>query len=143
MTAYRKPSPPPPQREREPKKGTRVRMAETPEEIEARERAEKTSFLRAESRALAGELERERVLFDRQLRVVGVLLTIVGAFLVSLTPLTVRAAGAAGIAVAVGPLLAALGGQGATRAENVPVWLKSLYAGAAILGIVFGSLALT
>jgi len=143
MTAYRKPSPPPPEREREPEKGTRVRMAETPEEIEARERAEKTSFLRAESRVLAAELERERVLFDRQLRVAGVLLTIVGAFLASLMPLTLRGAGAAGIALGVGPLLAALGGQGATRAENAPGWLKSVYAGAAILGSVVGSIALT
>lgn len=143
MSAYRKPTAPEPEREREPKRGTRVRMPETPEEIEAREKAANTSVLRAESRVIALELERERVVLDRGIRLAGGVLTAVGIFLVILSPLPLRGAGLAGLAVALGPALVLFGGQGATSGDNLPFWLRCTYAGLGIAGLFLGSILLT
>lgn len=142
MSAYRKPTPPAPEREPEPKRGTRVRMAETPEEIEARERSERARLVREEGRFLAESIERRRTHLDRGIRIAGAVVTLVGIGLVTLAPLPLRAAGLAGMAVTCGPLALFLGGGGeATDAQNLPIWLRAVYGVGAFIGVILGSAA--
>ncbi len=113
-------------------------MADSPEDQEKVERDERTRLMREESRLLSQAIDAERVRFDRILRTCGVLLMFVGGFLAAMAPLPSRGALVAGTALTVGPLVALVGGQGATRAENLPTWVRAAYIVGALVGAAMG-----
>jgi hypothetical protein len=117
-------------------------MPDSPEDEAKRISNERTALLREESRQIAEAIELERAQFDRVVRVAGGAMTVVGIGLAVLAPLSTRGATVSGMALVCGPLAMLLGGQGATRAENVPPWLKWTYVAGAILGSLLGGSAL-
>jgi hypothetical protein len=136
---YRAPSAPEPKREREQARGVVVRMPESPEEETQRMARERAAFVREESRQLAEALEAERLLFDRIVRVAGGVVTLLALVLAVMAPLNVRGATVSGMGLVCGPLALLLVGQGGTRAENIPNWLKWTYFGGALLGTAIGA----
>ena len=117
-------------------------MPDSPEDEELRLRRERTEVIRRESAALAAELERDRVRLDRQVRIAGGVTTAITFGLMMMGPLTARGAATGGIGLVCGPLAVLLGGQGATRPENLPTWLRWTYVAGAILGGMLGGATL-
>lgn len=117
-------------------------MPDSPEDEAKRIANERSALLREESRQIAEAIELERTQFDRALRVAGAAATVLALVLASLAPLGTRGATIAGTALVCGPLALFAGGQGATRPENMPSWLKWAFVGGAIVGTFVGASAL-
>lgn len=137
---YRAPTPPPPEREKP--RGTVVRMPESPEDEARRAASERSALLREESRQIAEAIELERTQFDRIVRVAGGAATAVAIALAAFAPLSVRGATVSGMALVCGPLAMLFGGQGATRADNMPGWLRWTFVAGAIVGSILGGTTL-
>ena len=140
---YRAPTPPPKEREPERPRGVVVRMADPPEDEERAVARERAALVREEGRRLAEDYDRERVRFDRIVRVAGGLSLLIGIAFLGMEPLRLRAAATAGMALTCGPLALLLGGQGGTRADTMPLWLKGIYATAMLVGGALGVAWLT
>jgi hypothetical protein len=117
-------------------------MPDSPEDEAKRLVHERSALLREESRQIAEAIELERAQFDRVLRVAGGAATVVALVLASFAPLGTRGATVAGTALVCGPLAMLVGGQGATRPENMPSWLKWAFVAGAIAGSILGATAL-
>jgi len=113
-------------------------MADPPEELERNEKHEIARVVRAESEAIAAAFEEERRRFDRQIRIAGAALTLVGLGLTTMAPLTDRGAALAGCALLAGPAAVLLGGQGGTRPETIPGWTGWAFAIAGVIGGLLG-----
>jgi hypothetical protein len=117
-------------------------MPDTPADDERRRQRELAEQMRKESAALAEALESERVKFDRQVRLSGGLVTALSFVLVAMAPFTTRGAAMTGVALVCGPLALVLGGQGATRAEHLPAWVRVAFAVGAFIGGALGAATL-
>jgi hypothetical protein len=134
---YRAPTPPAPEREK--KRGTVVRMPESPEDEALRLARERREALQRERSELASALRAEAAVFDRRIRIAGAILTALAAAALVWPPHTTRGAVLQGVALVCGPLALLLGSQGARDAHAMPLRLRALYIGGFLLGAAIGS----